>query len=65
MHLGMIELKPRFKTVRVCLSLRSDLAKGGRRLAKTYHMSFSAYVTMLLDRDLAERKRKEARDESA
>ena len=59
MHPGMIELKPRFKTVRACLSLRSDLAREGRRLAKSYRMSFSAYVTMLLDRDLAERKRKE------
>lgn len=58
MQLMMIELKPRFKTVRVGISVRSDLVKEGRRLAKSYHMSFSAYVTMLLDRDLVERKKR-------
>jgi len=52
-------MKPRFKTARICLSLRSDLARDGRRLAKSYRMSFSAYVTMLLERDLSERKIKE------
>jgi hypothetical protein len=58
MQLVMIELKPRLKTVRVGISVRSDLAKEGRRLAKSYHMSFSSYVTMLLERDLADRKEK-------
>jgi hypothetical protein len=57
----MIDLKPKFKTVRVCLSLPSDLVKAGRRLAKSHHMSFSAYVTMLLERDLAERETKKTR----
>lgn len=57
-HPGMIELKRRSKTVRICFSSPANLAREGRRLAKSYHMSFSAYVTMLLERDLAERKAK-------
>jgi hypothetical protein len=53
----MIPLKTRFETVRICASVPSNLAKEGRKLAHIHRISFSSYIAMLLEHDLADRER--------
>ena len=56
MHRWMLDLKPRSKTVRVCVSLPSNLVRQGRRFARSHNRSFSAYVALLLEGDLSGRE---------
>jgi hypothetical protein len=56
MHLPVIPLKSRFKSVRICASVPSNLAREGKKLALSHRISFSSYITMLLEHDLSDRK---------